>query len=315
MDFGSATTRYLEQLRVERNCSAHTLRNYSSDLKQFRKFLQAHPDGEPPLAKLTHLDIRSFLGELYAARLKSASIARKLAVLRSLFRFLCREGLLEDNPARLVSSPKLPKTLPTVPTEEEVNRLLDAMAGPQSATAAPVARAPKSLQLARNRALLEMLYGCGLRVGELVGLNEVDLDLDSGQVRVRGKGKKERMAPLGGKAVAALEQYLATRASAVSAAASGAGQPALFLNQTGGRLTARSVARMVKRYALLLGGDTGLHPHSFRHAFATHLLSDGADLRAIQELLGHARLSTTQKYTHTNIKQLMEVYDRTHPKA
>ena len=143
MDFGSATTRYLEQLRVERNCSAHTLRNYSSDLKQFRKFLQAHPDGEPPLAKLTHLDIRSFLGELYAARLKSASIARKLAVLRSLFRFLCREGLLEDNPARLVSSPKLPKTLPTVPTEEEVNRLLDAMAGPQSATATTVARVPK----------------------------------------------------------------------------------------------------------------------------------------------------------------------------
>ena len=316
VDFASAVARYLEYLRVERACSAHTLRNYSSDLGQFGAFLQAQPDGEPPLEKLTHLDIRSFLGELYAARLKSASIARKLAALRSLFRFLCREGLLEDNPARLVSSPKLPKTLPTVPTEEEVNRLLDAMAGPQSATAAPVARVPKSrLQLARDRALLEMLYGCGLRVGELVGLNEVDLDLDSGQVRVRGKGKKERMAPLGGKAVAALEQYLAARASTVPAAASAAGQPALFLNQTGGRLTARSVARMVKRYALLLGGDTGLHPHSFRHAFATHLLSDGADLRAIQELLGHARLSSTQKYTHTNVKQLMEVYDRTHPKA
>ena len=316
MDFGSATARYLEQLRVERDCSAHTLRNYSSDLKQFRKFLQAQSDGEPPLEKLTHLDIRSFLGELYAARLKSASIARKLAVLRSLFRFLCREGLLEDNPARLVSSPKLPKTLPTVPTEEEVNRLLDAMAGPESATAGPAARVPKSrLQLARDRALLEMLYGCGLRVGELVGLNEVDLDLDSGQVRVRGKGKKERMSPVGSKAVAALEQYLAARTSAVPAAVSGDSQPALFLNQTGGRLTARSVARIVKRYALLLGGDTGLHPHSFRHAFATHLLSDGADLRAIQELLGHARLSSTQKYTHTNIKQLMEVYDRAHPKA
>ena len=316
VDFTSAVARYLEYLRVERNCSAHTLRNYSSDLGQFGAFLRAQPDGEPSLEKLTHLDIRSFLGELYAARLKSASIARKLAALRSLFRFLCREGLLRDNPARLVSSPKLPKTLPTVPTEEEVNRLLDAMGKPQSATAAPQARTPKArLQPARDRALLEMLYGCGLRVGELVGLNEADLDLDSGVVRVRGKGKKERLAPLGSKAVAALEQHLAVRASAVPAAASGDNPPALFLNQTGGRLTARSVARVVKRYALLLGADTGLHPHSFRHAFATHLLSDGADLRAIQELLGHARLSSTQKYTHTNLKQLMEVYDRTHPKA
>ena len=301
---------------MERNCSAHTLRNYGSDLEQFGAFLRAQPDGEPPLEALTHLDIRSFLGELYVGRLKSASIARKLAALRSLFRFLGREGLLRDNPARLVSSPKLPKTLPTVPTEEEVNHLLDAMARPQSATTTPVARVRKArLQPARDRALLEMLYGCGLRVGELVGLNVADLDLRDGLVRVRGKGKKERLAPLGSKAVAALEQYLAARASSVPAAGSGDSQPALFLNQTGGRLTARSVARMVKRYALLLGGDTGLHPHSFRHAFATHLLSDGADLRAIQELLGHARLSTTQKYTHTTVKQLMEVYDRTHPKA
>ena len=316
MDFASAAAQYLEYLRVERNCSAHTLRNYGSDLEQFGAFLRAQPDGEPPLEALTHLDIRSFLGELYVGRLRSASIARKLAALRSLFRFLGREGLLQDNPARLVSSPKLPKTLPTVPTAEEVNRLLDAMAKGKGATAARRGRPPKSpLQPARDLALLEMLYGCGLRVGELVGLNVADLDLRDGLVRVRGKGKKERLGPLGSKAVAALEQYLAARTSAVPGVGSGDSQPALFLNQTGSRLTARSVARIVKRYALLLGGDTGLHPHSFRHAFATHLLSDGADLRAIQELLGHARLSTTQKYTHINVKQLMEVYDRSHPKA
>ena len=316
MDFASAAEQYLEYLRVERNCSAHTLRNYGSDLEQFGAFLRAQPDGEPPLKALTHLDIRSFLGELYVGRLKSASIARKLAALRSLFRFLGREGLLRDNPARLVSSPKLPKTLPTVPTAEEVNRLLDAMAKGKGATAARRVRPPKSpLQPARDLALLEMLYGCGLRVGELVGLNVADLDLRDGLVRVRGKGKKERLGPLGSKAVTALEQYLAARTSAVPAVGSGDSQSALFLNQTGSRLTARSVGRIVKRYALLLGSDTGLHPHSFRHAFATHLLSDGADLRAIQELLGHARLSTTQKYTHINVKQLMEVYDRTHPKA
>ena len=316
MDFASAAARYLEYLRVERNCSAHTLRNYASDLEQFGAFLRAQPDGEPPLEALTHLDIRSFLGELYAARLKPGSIARKLAALRSLFRFLCREGLLRDNPARLISSPKLPKTLPTVPTAEEANRLLDAMAEVPGARRSRQARPAKAqLQPARDRAILEMLYGCGVRVGELVGLNVADLDPAAGVIRVRGKGKKERMVPLGSKAIAVLEQYLPARTSAVPAAAAGDAQPALFLNQAGGRLTARSVGRIVKRYALLLGADTGLHPHSFRHAFATHLLSAGANLRAIQELLGHARLSTTQRYTHTNIQQLMEVYDRTHPKA
>lgn len=311
MDFASAAARYLEYLRVERNCSEHTLRNYASDLEQFAAFLRAQPDGQPALEKLTHLDIRAFLGELYAARLKSTSIARKLATLRSLFRFLGREGLVRDNPARLVSSPKLPKTLPTVPTAEEVNRFLDALA----AGAGPCARPQLGeFPLVRDGAILELLYGCGIRVGELVTLDLNHVDLREGLVRVRGKGRKERLVPLGSKAADALERYLGVRAAAV--APDGSGDPAaVFLNRSGGRLTARSVARIVKRCALLLGADTGLHPHSFRHAFATHLLSDGADLRAIQELLGHARLSTTQKYTHTNIKQLMEVYDRTHPKA
>ncbi len=329
VDFAAAAARYLEYLRVERNCSEHTLRNYASDLEQFGAFLRAQGAAatEPALDALTHLDIRSFLGELYAARLKSASIARKLATLRSLFRFLAREGLVRDNPARLVSSPKLPKTLPTVPTAEEVNCFLNAIVGaglgarPSGVGAGPRARPLKNeWQAYRDSAILEMLYGCGIRVGELVALDLDHVDRRGGLARVRGKGKKERLAPLGSKADAALQQYLAVRPSVVPVADSDGrsnrdDSRALFVNRRGGRLTARSVARIVKRYAMLLGADTGLHPHSFRHAFATHLLSDGADLRAIQELLGHARLSTTQKYTHTSIKQLMEVYDRAHPKA
>lgn len=312
MDFPEAISRYLEYLRVERNCSEHTLRNYASDLEQFSAFLKSQVEagclpaagsGLPSIETLTHLHIRTFLGELYAARLKSTSIGRKLAVIRSLFRFLGREGVVRDNPARLVSSPKLPKLLPSVPTAEEVNRLLDGL---------PAGEEPLP---ARDRAILELLYGCGIRVGELVALNPEHLDLHAGFVRVRGKGRKERIVPLGSKASRALEAYLELRVQTLARAGTRGGQAALFLNGRGGRLTARSVGRMVKRYTLLLGGDTGLHPHSFRHAFATHLLGDGADLRAIQELLGHARLSTTQKYTQVNIKQLMEVYDRAHPKA
>ncbi len=289
MQFTDAAARYLEHLRVERNCSAHTLRNYAGDLDQFGAFLKQ------PLESLTHLDIRSYLGELYTMRLKSVSISRKLAVLRSFFRFLAREGVVADNPARLVTSPKLPKPLPSVPTAEEANNLIDSVG-----------------DSARDRAILEFLYGCGIRAAELAGLNVADVDRRGGYIRVRGKGKKERLVPLGSKADAALEKYLGARAALLKP---GGEQPALFLNLRGGRLTTRSVGRIVKRWALLAGADTGLHPHSFRHAFATHLLSDGADLRAIQELLGHASLSTTQKYTHTSIRQLMEVYDRAHPKA
>ena len=289
MQFAEAATRYLEHLRVERNCSAHTLRNYGSDLDQFGAFLKQ------PLDSLTHLDIRSYLGELYAMRLKSVSISRKLAVLRSFFRFLAREGVVADNPARLVTSPKLPKPLPSVPTAEEVNTLIDSVG-----------------ESARDRAILEFLYGCGIRAAELVGLNTGDVDRRAGYIRVRGKGKKERLVPLGGKADAALQQYLDARAALLRP---GATQPALFLNLRGGRLTTRSVGRIVKRWALLAGADTGLHPHSFRHAFATHLLSDGADLRAIQELLGHASLATTQIYTQVDADQLLAVYRSAHPRA
>ncbi len=318
MTFAAACQRFLDHLRSERNCSEHTLRNYASDLDQFAGFLEdqvkagcldAGAGGQPEVEGLTHLHIRSFLGELYAARLKSSSIGRKLAAVRSLFRFLGREGMVRDNPARLVSSPKQAKMLPSVPTADELNGLLDAMPGDEA------------LLPARDRAILELLYGCGIRVAELVGMNLESVDRRGGFIRVRGKGKKERLVPLGSKADQALGRYLERREGSFPAAPpadnarGGLAAAPLFLNRRGGRLTTRSVGRLVKRYALLLGADTGLHPHSFRHAFATHLLSDGADLRAIQELLGHARLSTTQKYTQVSIKQLMDVYDRCHPKA
>ena len=301
MRFAEASRRFLEYLRHERNASAHTLRNYASDLQQFQEFLRRLPDGAPDLGRIDHLHIRSFLGELYAGRRRSTSIGRKLAALRSCFKFLAREGLIRDNPAALVSSPKLPRTLPAVPSAEQMNRFLDTL--PPGG---------EGLQPVRDRALFELLYGCGIRVGELVGLDVRDVRPAERLLRVRGKGRRERLAPYGSKAAAALDAYLARRDSATDRAAD---SDALFLNHRGGRLTARSVGRIVKKYALLFSADAGLHPHSFRHAFATHLLSEGADLRAIQELLGHVRLSTTQKYTQVSIKQLMEVYDRSHPKA
>lgn len=296
MRFADASRRFLDYLRHERNASAHTLRNYSSDLEQFREFLQHLPSGAPPVGRIDYLHIRGFLGDLYAARRRPASVGRKLAALRSFFKFLGREGLIRDNPARLVSSPKLPRALPAVPSVEQVNRFLDALPSREE------------LQPVRDRAIFEFLYGCGIRVGELVGLDVQDVRHAESLLRVRGKGRRERLVPYGSKAAAALEAYLARRSSSQE-------PRALFLNRQGGRLTARSVGRLVKKYSLLLSGDAGLHPHSFRHAFATHLLSEGADLRAIQELLGHAKLSTTQRYTHTSMKHLMEVYDRSHPKA
>ena len=295
MRSAEAVTRFLDYLRHERNASPHTLRNYQSDLAQFQKFLGELPDGAPEIGGIDHLLIRSFLGELYAGRRRSASIARKLAVLRSFFKFLSREGLVGDNPARLVSSPKLPKLLPSVPGAEQLNRFFKNL--PAGGELLPV----------RDRAIFEFLYGSGIRVGELVGLDLEDVRPAERLLRVRGKGRRERQVPYGSKAAEALQAYLAKRRESPN--------PALFLNHRGGRLTARSVGRIVKKYALLFSEDTGLHPHSFRHAFATPLLNAGADLRAIQELLGHVKLSTTQKYTQVSIQKLMEVYEKAHPKA
>ncbi|MHB8734508.1 MAG: tyrosine recombinase [Terriglobales bacterium] len=296
-----ASREFIERyLRGERNASPHTLRNYAGDLEQFSRFLG--PDTS--LEAIDHIRIRQFLAELSTRGAKKSSVARRLAAIRSLFRYCVREGRLAANPARLVTSPKLPHRLPAIPTLEQVGHLLDRM--PEAACAFPE----------RDRAILELLYACGIRVSELTGLDLGDLDLTGGMVRVLGKGRKERLVPFGGKARLALVAYLPARSLRVAQAPSTRrAATALFVNLRGGRLTTRSVARLVKVQARQSGIAADLHPHSLRHAFASHLLGEGADLRVIQEMLGHASLATTQRYTQTNLRQIMEVYDRTHPKA
>ncbi len=287
--------RFIEELQ-RNNASPHTIKSYESDLRQFLDYFSP-PASEPPLpSEFDVLKIREWLAALYGHKLSPVSIRRKLAALRVFFRFLVREGLASVNTPRLLRTPKSPKKLPEVMTTEQANALLDGVAAGKLERPHP----------ARDLAILELLYGCGIRVSELVGLNLDDLDRAERWLRVRGKGRKERQVPFGGKAADALERYLADRSGHLQA---------LFLNHRGGRLTDRGVRGIIKLYATLLAGDSSIHPHSFRHAFATHLLSDGADLRSIQELLGHARLSTTQKYTQVSLTDLMAVYDKAHPKA
>ncbi|MCS6953591.1 MAG: tyrosine-type recombinase/integrase [Bryobacteraceae bacterium] len=278
------------------DASPHTRRAYAGDLRQFVTFAAAKTARGQPL-RWDALLVREWLAELYRRKLRPVTLRRKLAALRSFFQFLVQQGTLEVNPARLTATPKAPKTLPRVLTAEQINRFLDALASQ-----------PEQPRLVRDTAILELLYGCGLRVSELVGLDEADLDAAEGWLRVRGKGRKERQVPIPGRAAETLRRYLAVRRPAP-------GERALFLNPRGHRLTDRSVRNIVKRYARGLAGDPSLHPHSFRHAYATHLLAEGADLRAIQELLGHARLSTTQKYTQLSLQDLIAIYDRTHPRA
>ena len=314
-DIQSAIDQFLEYLRVERNYSPHTLRNYRSDLETFFRFRQdarrsTGTDSAPSdLAKAASFrKIRDYMGTLYAERRKPATIARKLAALRSFYRYACREGLAKANPAKLVSTPRQPQHLPDVMTVEEMNYLLDAsVAQPEAGSARDPAL------VGRDRLMLELLYGSGLRVSELVGLNLADVNAKEQMLLARGKGKKERIVPFGTKALAALNAWLPLRSALLTKKR--AETEALSVNSNGKRLTTRSVGRIVKQFGVRLRGDTTLHPHSFRHAFATHLLSEGADLRAIQELLGHSSLSTTQKYTRVSIRHLMEVYDKTHPRA
>jgi len=278
--------------------SPHTLRAYSADLAQFLEYLSP-PDLAPPEPPaIDSLILREWLASLYRDRLTAVTIRRKLAAVRGLFRFMQRGGVITVNVARLVRTPKAPRTLPDVPSAEQVNTLLDAIAAGRIERPHP----------ARDRAIFEILYGCGLRISELAGLTFEDLDRGEGWLRVRGKGRKERQVPLTRKAAEALEKYLTER-SVVP------GEQAVFLNHHRRPLSDRGMRGIVKFYATLLAGDSSLHPHSFRHAYATHLLADGADLRAIQELLGHARLSTTQKYTQVSLTDLMAVYDKAHPKA
>jgi integrase/recombinase XerC len=312
---------FLEHLRVERNFSAHTLRNYRSDLEAFFSFfhLKVSRKGTPGATAIDalpfgvdHRDIREYLGRLYSERAKPATIARKLAALRSFYRYACREGLLKENPAKLVSSPKLPQVLPAVMTTEETNRLIDAVGVFTEAGLRP-GKEPDPLLLLRDRLIFELLYGSGLRVSELVGLNFEQVNRAGRMLLVRGKGKKERTIPFGSKASEVLDEYLRERSRRFPNGTPD--EEPILVNARGKRLTTRSAHRIVRHYARLLSGDPTLHPHSLRHAFATHLLSEGADLRAIQELLGHSSLSSTQKYTRISIRQLMEVYDKAHPRA
>ena len=259
-------------------------------------------------------------------------MARKLTSLRAFFKYCNREELIENNPAKLVATPRLPKRVPIVVPAGELNLFLDQLGGPIRALPGRKSRrkvgaeknsslAAKSpiddsrVMLPRDRAIMELLYASGLRVSELIGLNDEDMDRNEQMLRVRGKGRKERMVPFGGKAQTAMDNYWNLRDELLTKGKSKIHTPAIFLNFAGRRLTARSIRRIVNKYVKLAGVNWSLHPHSLRHAFATHLLADGADLRAIQELLGHASLSTTQKYTHANIRQLMEVYDKAHPRA
>jgi integrase/recombinase XerC len=314
----AAASQFLNYLRSVRNASPHTLRSYETDLTQFVAFLSPPGVEPPPLQEVTHLLIREFVANLHDHNLEKTSIARKLAAVRSFFKFAVREGMVQRNPARMIATPKLPKRIPSVLSAEDLNTFLDAVvAAPAGASAGRKRRPGEDARLLvrRDRAILEMLYASGLRVSELTGMNLADMDRNELMLRVRGKGRKERIVPYGGKAQQALEAYEPLRAEFLRKAGSRGDHQAVFLNHFGTRLTPRSVARIVKKYARLANVNWDLHPHSLRHAFATHLLADGADLRAIQELLGHSSLSTTQRYTHASIRQLLEVYDKAHPRA
>ncbi len=280
--------RFVRYLEIEKNYSPHTILNYRLDLDDFLKFL-----GEAPVESVEYLLLRKYLAILKEKKLGSRSMARHLSALRSFFKFLTREGFLKTNPILSVSSPKLDKHLPQFLTEEEVTRLIESS----------LAKDEMGL---RDRAILETFYSTGMRIGELVSLSQDDLDFIGGVVKLKGKGKKERIAPIGDKAISSLRDYLEKRKKQASA---------VFLNKRGTRITDRGVRNIVGKYLKLSGMKKGVSPHTLRHSFATHLLNRGADLRTVQELLGHANLSTTQIYTHLTTERLKSVYDKAHPRA
>lgn len=299
---------FLDHLRYERNVSAHTLRNYRIDLEQFLEHLAGSNSSDktrttPSVEQIDHLTIREWLATLHSAQKQKSSIARKLAALRTFFQFLVREGLLELNPAKLVSTPRQEKKLPNHLSVEEAVRFIES---PDLETDLGK----------RDRAMLELMYATGVRVAELVTMNLGDIDFRSQLIRVTGKRRKQRIVPFGDPAGDALRDYLKIREKFLfNAPVSKRDEEALFLNYQGTRITTRSVGRMVDKYIRLCAGMHNISPHALRHSFATHLLDSGADLRDIQELLGHARLSTTQVYTHVSMEKLIEVYDKAHPKA
>jgi integrase/recombinase XerC len=290
-----AVADFLRHLR-ERNASPHTIKAYRQDLTLFAAYA-----GSRGWKQIDHIAVRGFLSQLYEKGLSKTSVARALAAVRSLYRWLAREGVVEQNPAKLVSTPKLAKKLPRVPTIEEMNFVIDG-------EMPEVAAFPE-----RDRLMLELLYGCGIRNSELTGINLEDISMSSEVILIRGKGRKERYVPFGDSAKRALAAYLPERRKVIEA--SGKHATALLINRRGGRLTTRSVGRIIKKIAVAKGLSPDVHPHTLRHAFGTHMLEEGADLRAIQELLGHERLATTQRYTQLSMKHVLQVYDQTHPRA
>ncbi|MFH0731378.1 MAG: tyrosine recombinase XerC [Candidatus Omnitrophota bacterium] len=282
--------KFIRYLQIEREASPHTIRNYNIDLYAFAQFL-----GEKKIEEVDHLVIRKFLAHLRTMNLDKASVARKISCLRSFFRFLMREGYIKVNPVSGISSPKKDKKLPAFLEEGEVSRLLDTPAG--------------DLTGLRNKAVLETLYSSGMRVSELTSLDIDNIDFVGEVVKLRGKGKKERIVPIGSKALLAVKRYRDKLKNEFSS------KKELFLNKKGKRLTDRTIRRIVNKYIAMTCKKENISPHTLRHSFATHLLNRGADLRSVQELLGHSSLSTTQIYTHVTTERLKEVYDKVHPRA
>jgi integrase/recombinase XerC len=314
-EIGMHAQEFLDMLQNERNASAHTVRAYRREIEDFAAYLGETLGAEGKIGAVEHLHIRAYLGRLYERGLTKASAARALAAVRSWFRWLAKEHRIAQNPAVLVSTPKLAQHLPRVPSMEEVNGLLNSMEAREAAAKDEAAAWPE-----RDRVIFELLYGCGIRNSELVGIDMQDVQWKNEAILVKGKGRKQRYVPLGDEAAVALREYLPLREAKLRAAGKGelveAGPLMVNMRMRGTtRLTTRSVGRIVKRIALSRGLAADVHPHTLRHAFGTHMLEEGADLRAIQEMLGHERLSTTQRYTQMTVAQVQGVYEKTHPRA
>ena len=320
-DVAGVVEAFLAMLTNERGASAHTVRAYAREVRSFADYLRETLGDEASVKQVEHLHIRAYMGALYERGLTKASAARALAAVRSWFKWLAKEGKVAQNPALLVSTPKLPKHLPRVPSMEEVNRVLNSLDGGGSGEGS-VAKDKQDVVAwpERDRVIFELLYGCGIRNSELVGLDMGSVKWRDDAVLVRVKGRKERLVPLGDEAAVALKAYLPLREAKLLAAGKGTlvanGPLMMNLRMRGDcRLTTRSVGRIVKAIALSRGLAADVHPHTLRHAFGTHMLEEGADLRAIQEMLGHERLSTTQRYTQLTVGQVQRVYEETHPRA
>jgi integrase/recombinase XerC len=328
MSLSDLSRRYVTVLESERGASEHTVRAYTREVQNFAAWLVETLGEEGDICSVEHTHVRAYLAVLYDRRLTKASAARALAAVRSWFRWMAKEGIVEQNPATLVATPKLPKHLPRVPSAEEVNRVLDAIENVNTTPRATKKAGKKSAKSVdegytgwpeRDRVIWELLYGCGIRNSELVGINLRDIHWSNDAILVRGKGRKERYVPIGDAAAEAVRAYLPHREAKLrSGKAALITDGPLLINQSArgsARLTTRSVGRIVKSIAVQRGLPADVHPHTLRHAFGTHMLEEGADLRAIQELLGHERLSTTQRYTQLTVGQVQQVYDKTHPRA